>query len=413
MYCEGDATGPGDIGLFNQETLLFQSRIINGVLGSVGEPSYSCPSSHCSWPDFSSLAVCSTYTDISDLAKPNCTIGKNGTDPYDLECEYDYKGRNDTEYLASMKWQLIEEEGGDVFPAFFSFFQSEVSNHTDAIGGTWGSMTSVRVTDPNKVARKVGPPVEMLRSEWYLCEQTHRNVTVVDGKLILGNITSTPLIPVKNETTADTGLPEDVLLTYASTTNPERTYAIPKLVPARMFDYLRTLLSNPFATRASVNETTGRTSGGILPGSNDLFPMGYFMNLTSLSNLTTNVAQTFSNQMRANVGGDNANLTMLVGTAYAQETYIRVRWGWVILPLGETLLSAVFLVVTIVLSRDTPLFKGSVLAFLVHGLRGWSESGIRGLYRRNTAEEVMRSSEGMRAVLREDEGGWLGFWRAG
>lgn len=397
--------------MFNRETLLFQSRIINGVLGSVAEPSYSCPATGCSWPDFSSMGMCSSFRNLTDVAKPDCTIGKNGTDGNDLECTFDYAGRNETEYLVTMKWQMYQPPKGDIAPLYFSFFQSEVTNHTDEIGGTYGSMTAVRVTDPSKFADRLGPPVEMLQSRWYLCEQTFHNLTVEAGKLSVEKVTSEPLVPVRNTSTANTGRDEDILLTYRSPST-DQEYSLPKLVPELIVGYLKTLLSNPFAVQVNLTDptTTGTT---LVPGANDLFPMGYFMNLTDLANMTTNIASTLSAQMRSDSQGDNANLTIHAGQAFATETYIKVRWAWVVLPLAETVLSAVFLVATIILTRETPLFKGSVLALLVHGLRGWSEGSLRGIYRRNTAEELGRSSEGMVARFREDGEGWFGFQRAG
>lgn len=59
-----------------------------------------------------------------------------------------------------------------------------------------------------------------------------------------------------------------------------------------------------------------------------------------------------------------------IGSSYSNETYVRVRWAWGILPVTLVLLTALLLVATAVLSarRDMPTWKSSALPSLFHGL---------------------------------------------
>ncbi|KAI1082114.1 hypothetical protein F5B20DRAFT_534390 [Whalleya microplaca] len=65
--------------------------------------------------------------------------------------------------------------------------------------------------------------------------------------------------------------------------------------------------------------------------------MNYLLYNSDLVALSNNFAEAVTNQVRSLDPGDNLNDTMLPGTAYHQESFINVRWGWLILPLAETL----------------------------------------------------------------------------
>jgi hypothetical protein len=58
------------------------------------------------------------------------------------------------------------------------------------------------------------------------------------------------------------------------------------------------------------------------------------------------------------------------GDAYADESFVRVRWHWIAMPAFLELASLALLVLTIVHSRrmDIPLWKSSVLALIYHGV---------------------------------------------
>lgn len=69
---------------------------------------------------------------------------------------------------------------------------------------------------------------------------------------------------------------------------------------------------------------------------------------------------------------------MSSGPAYEQETFVKVRWEWFILPLSSVLLSTVFLLLTALQSARKPyLYKTSLVATLFHGLEGWSKDEMR------------------------------------
>lgn len=95
-------------------------------------------------------------------------------------------------------------------------------------------------------------------------------------------------------------------------------------------------------------------------------------------NFTRNIADTFNSLLTANTMRINTNLQMLPGTAHYDEVYIQVRWYWLILPVMETILTGLRLLlgISIKICRNEPLFKNSVLAYLVYGLEGWEKGEI-------------------------------------
>lgn len=108
------------------------------------------------------------------------------------------------------------------------------------------------------------------------------------------------------------------------------------------------------------------------------------------------------------VPGDNDNATSFAGDVFTKEVYIRVRWPWLIIPLVETLTTAVLLVSCIVLPRHSRLLKTSLIALLVHGPDGWSADGIN-LPGSEDAEKLETMAEGMTARFMKDGDGLLRF----
>ncbi|KAF2466299.1 uncharacterized protein BDR25DRAFT_268730 [Lindgomyces ingoldianus] len=115
---------------------------------------------------------------------------------------------------------------------------------------------------------------------------------------------------------------------------------------------------------------------------------------------------------------NNANMTNVTGSAFGPQTYIRVRWQWLIIPLATVVATVVFFFFTVLESgRARILFKSSALAALFHGLEGWSgeelkytEVGVKeGGREQETAKGLARRAEGMRAALRRNGEGVLKF----
>ncbi|KAF2811957.1 uncharacterized protein BDZ99DRAFT_461906 [Mytilinidion resinicola] len=140
---------------------------------------------------------------------------------------------------------------------------------------------------------------------------------------------------------------------------------------------------------------------------------GGYLGSTNLSAFTENLAATLTTQIRnaPSAGGDNANATTFRGTAQASTTYVEVRWQWLILPVAETLLTAVLFVISVAMTRHLPLLKTSVIALLSHGLDGCWEDELE-TTSPETAEKLEDLAKGLSASFQPNSQGQLRFVRS-
>ena len=87
-----------------------------------------------------------------------------------------------------------------------------------------------------------------------------------------------------------------------------------------------------------------------------------------------------------------ATSQLVPGTMFYETTSVQVRWGWFTLPLSLWTMTAIYLWTVIQISRryGVPIWKGSTLAYLYHGLE-WQEHYQKP---RNDAEKELHQSEG-------------------
>jgi hypothetical protein len=100
----------------------------------------------------------------------------------------------------------------------------------------------------------------------------------------------------------------------------------------------------------------------------------------------------------------------MLGYAYGLETYYKVVWPWVIMPLLMVSASIVLLVATVIYSRRKQyLFKNSFLAGMRYGVQGWqSDQKSSG---RETDMDLARTAKGVRARLVNGKDGELRFMK--
>ncbi|KAJ6198920.1 hypothetical protein J3E72DRAFT_239356 [Bipolaris maydis] len=118
----------------------------------------------------------------------------------------------------------------------------------------------------------------------------------------------------------------------------------------------------------------------------------------SPNNITRHIqrmAQAMTNVMRSDAHSNK----LIIGTAFARETYIAVHWPWMTFPLLMLLLSIVFLVATMYkTSRDNEIgvWKTSAMPTLMYGLPKHTQNDImssavsRGIYRRGSRRVRIR-----------------------
>jgi hypothetical protein len=125
--------------------------------------------------------------------------------------------------------------------------------------------------------------------------------------------------------------------------------------------------------------------------------------------LAEQIADIYTRVIQGSFNPDSERMTAEV---YGSVIFVRVRWAWFIMPLSLVIASNVLLYLTMWRSRkQSYLYKNSILATLFHGLDGWETQELvaqrTGRSRRETHEDMTRTSRGMVAVLKEDGDGYL------
>ncbi|KAI0191885.1 hypothetical protein F4808DRAFT_476002 [Astrocystis sublimbata] len=365
----------------NSDLLAIQSSIVNGATGSVFPPYFNCPppATRCAWDKSMALGVCAEFRNVSSEAVAHC----NG-ETYSLNCTYTVPGVHDLPTdsegnMMVMQWIGITEVGSFVA--------------VKAVGN--GQPIDVR--NATGVTVPAPPPTEVYYATFRWCARTYHNTSASQKHLNQGQATAeellfTDYIPAKF-TALGAQLAPDYYTLNSNATNT--TFKITSRARISIPSYFSRLLT-----------TTVYNKGPYAPDvpNDGLFAIGFALMSANLSDVVTNIAETLNNQIRSSNPGDNYNATTVAGEAFFQEPYIEVQWAYLALPLSVTLVSAVLLAITILMTDKQPLLKHSLVALLVNRLHGWSseELDVQG---QQTLEKLDRLADTMVARLEDDKNG--------
>lgn len=355
-------------------TLELQTSILNGAAGSPPAVEFHCPepATECSWDEFDTLAVCGTFQNLTGTQAYNrsCETRDRSGAGGDLSCTY--------EFPDSLPLELRLDAGRTGSTSLF--------NSTPNVDGS--TLFAVNTTNSTTFTS------EVYSMSWNWCKKTFHNATASPSGLRRANVTTQDL-----ELFAENSLYVGLNPSYAyykepGSSTPEFNISIS--VDRGLFAYITTLFTRELrsATRQQTVE--------------DSLNLAEFMYLTDLANLTTNIADTLTAQLRS-AGKDNTMAATVEGRAKYRETYYHVRWPWIIVTVTEVVATAVLLGVSIVLTRRQPLLKASSMALLAFGLQGWTDEEIQGV---GAPTDLDDRSKGMWARFGQDEEGYLKFLRS-
>ncbi|KAI1131416.1 hypothetical protein F5Y10DRAFT_233625 [Nemania abortiva] len=390
----------------NSDLLSLQSSIINGVTGSVFQPSFDCPgpAARCTWDTFTTFGVYGEFKDVSKDAVAHCS----GDDSSALNCTYTVPGIDNLPVdnqgdMMIMQWNT-ESTGGAgpstmLFQSLFHLDNSENPGYSHigsflavkAIGDGYPlyrhNATGATVLSP--------PPTEVYYATFEWCAKTYHNVSASQKNLNKGPVTSQELTFADRVEFGDVGnLIGATYLTYTSNATGA-TFNLTNMAHDVLPSYLGSLLTT------TVYHNIYRPDIG---PDTDLVAIGFALMNSNLSHVVPDIADTLTNQIRSNNPGDNYNATNITGQAYFDEPYIEVRWVYLTLPFSVTLLSAILLAITIIITDKQPLLKHSSMAFLVNRLEGWDDEELN-VDGPQTQEKLERLAETMVARLEEDQNG--------
>ncbi|KAJ2990716.1 hypothetical protein NUW58_g2815 [Xylaria curta] len=132
-----------------------------------------------------------------------------------------------------------------------------------------------------------------------------------------------------------------------------------------------------------------------------------------LSMTAKNIADSITHVIRT-----NRNATSAEGTAWAQDTIVRIQWAWLSLPIALVLLGALFLVAVAIATKRSgmPLWKSSLLPYLFHGVDDWEEGDTLNKMRSGLLEEMRAMEARARLIaveLSQNEHGESRFRQSG
>ena len=343
--------------------LSMKAAVYNGVFDIKDEAdkgvSHTCPTGHCSWEEFSSLAVCSRCVNVTSY----------------LESHY-----------AKGKCDLVALPSGPVLSGLGRQINSSVTNISSELHGIEPSVLRFS----SLVSKETGQLERALAVECSLfyCVGKYA-ATVTDGIVKQQMLSSWRNDSARIESSSDLILRPPVGFTNQSDQALE--FNVSHIAAAAIHSFL----SSTFTGTGSVND-----SGSIF--SSDIMQALY--DTSNLTRRIDNLATSMTNNIR---GQDDHVSGPACGVAWTNETYLHVRWAWFAFPATLVFITAFFLLGIILETsrRDILIWKSSNLALIFHGrglnLSSPSERPVNKISAMNT-----RASDIKTELLETPEGGW-------
>jgi hypothetical protein len=326
--------------------------VMSAMLGSKPPADFSCPplASRCAWREYTTLSICSEFQSISEKMSSNCT---RSSDELAVDCALTFPGGHKFLYPLSVSMKKAWDGNWKARYRSQSLVTSTRFNGGVAFAGV--NISQVRFAEStNALSGITGYSGNM-----FWCSRTTRNLTIDAGGLSSANTDNEPLTYVDRlYWDGPTMMWADGPNYHANSTGTD--FWIDMRADNVLWDFL-----------GSIFLIDNKQNNSDPPGRSQVSENA-FRNLLLFDDpgsVIANVSRSISSHINF-VGGDNANATNWVGTAYANVPRYTVRWAWLILPLAETVLVTALMGLTILLSGEGPLWRSSALATLFHSLEG-------------------------------------------
>ncbi|KAJ5408174.1 hypothetical protein N7509_002057 [Penicillium cosmopolitanum] len=336
----GEGPSPG----MNKVLLGTSGAIYSGIFQTQTPNSKSimmeCPTGNCTFPTYQSLGFCSKCANITDSLKTSPSSNS-------MTGETKFKLPNGFEFTTSLNMPyLINSTALRPLVKLDTEGMATIVNFTAIAGQGYGG--SISATE----------------CALYFCVNTYE-ASVRQGKFVE---TTTAISTTSNASSNPMDSLIDVTLTpeicYSNGTRHEKpykkgsncTFAVNAFSKLAMANSLKPLLKGK-ASRFMSNRPDY---------SSDTIEALYGMqgNYTDINSVFQSLASSLTVNARSKVCAAPVN-----GTAWTDQSYVRVRWEWLILPGGLVALSLVFMIITIIHTRNQYIWKSSPLALLFSDLQ--------------------------------------------
>ncbi|KAI1492866.1 hypothetical protein F5X96DRAFT_319561 [Biscogniauxia mediterranea] len=354
----------GGIMSMREPTLEMKAAINNGVYDTNDHPqddfrmSTQCATGNCTWPEtYLSLAVCSKCANTTSLITQNCTT--SGSLSY---CEYSLP--NGMYFDGLMRGQFYMNATGALPTINFNNTQSTVASLTTMRGLHDLSSTTLFGVVSNECVL-------------YFCVNEYRAEVEND------NFTETVIASYTGD--ADPVMGENVTITVPPSGN--RTAAQDFVVTATSWEAMSLYFAD-FWT-GNVTGQVGRMSstsdvmtalydlGEDGSGSGAQKPGGENNTVAAVAASMTRILRLWPQSSRSGgAASEDPADARAVGTVWVTETYVRVRWPWMALPVAIEGLALIFLIGTIIQSKmsGVAVWKSSTMPMLEGKVRELQET---------------------------------------
>ena len=400
------------------EDALFSFMLNNGTLDEIHP---FCPSETCVWKPFDTLAMCSSCTDVSSLLtlacleesgewRRNATV--NGTEPSrTLSCGYFLNATSENPILMSgyaVNTSNIPNSADEIL-LMRNFNLHDVNVDQIYWGGSlnyqepgFPLVDFIQVVSPDAASVLDNKPPVARECAIRWCTQrvvaSYEEGHYTEQILSEGFDTSPPFDALD--------ITDDMVFTYYKniSISPDGSDLVFSVSNETILPTIF-MFQNYFpAYLTTVNETDlplFRTHNVVdLDSKYWPYPYNPFVGDASGQDYIKNMTRTITNNIRMN----SHSSEFFMGSG-GMETYIKVRWEWIALPLALVLLTLVLLLSVILSSRkdgSIGIWKSSVLAALVNG---FSDS-VREQFGASTRlSDIFERSAQIRVQLRQGKDG--------
>lgn len=414
--------------LDNVTDVTMQGAVLNGIYLSITAPStYTCTSPVCRWPHpIFSLGMCSICRNVTSIVNTTCDSGSGTLTPTAKET-WTFKSANcshsvnenitlDT-YLQTITFPATKSRSTEhdsqwtqtriVAPLPEEGLGSIIHRDMDylATALSYSSFFDKYQKGRQDVTPEVLAP-EIMICGLYWCGKVYQNVSIVNGSVESFGPITTSFLKINyyenGETVhVQTGNGRCLVLTVPEANahefpNETFLFAVSTPIEARLGYFFRTLFN--------ITNLGGNGGFSVFPEEDfGLYGLSEaIFRERDLALTFDRIASSVTDQIRTSGSSFRAP-----GLAMHNETYVQVRWQWIVLPLGVLILSIFHLIMTIWINETegAPLWKESSVALLFHGLEGWHISSLE----KEDVKHMNRAAERIKSKLDKGEGSWWNF----
>ncbi|KAF4303065.1 hypothetical protein GTA08_BOTSDO09510 [Botryosphaeria dothidea] len=362
-----------------------QGAFFNGLF-NLGTPfDFTCPTGNCTWPEFSSLALCSNCEDVTGQTAREEIGGENKSAP--------------TTLLKTPGGVSIQLNDRGSSKGYYDLLAGNTSGLY-----TWSTLLLATIAVAQAQGEAIGFSFEPQYDEYVRdslsytvtecnitwCAKRYRDVSVVNGTLENFSMEDVPLIQRGRISLVNLTLSE------SKEDNVDATPLAPWKNTTFFVMYQDNASTRQFLLKALTFNTISYSEE-----QDYVFNTGRALYKQNITEVISNITTSMTNRIRR-----GRNSTVANGVVLQPGTIVVVQWSWSIVPISLVVLGFAFLaaVVCVNSSQGAPLWKSGLVPFLFHGFEdGWREQQGARITKIERRDEVTDEAARMCVRLRPNQ----------